>query len=320
MAIAESPSLVDKYKVDGADRLLFSKDDYIDISGSGIYKDIYNLGKTFQDLLFVLTEYLRCNRIDDLLPFDTYLLEKKISFYASATKAVRSTQTVKVVWDVPFDAEVSLKKGNDGDFTKCDKKGQLSTILKESTTFELLIERADGPKIRKEVSIAVFDECEIEFYADKYNVFPTIPVRLSWNVKNAKKVWLDDEEMQPSGTKIIEPKKTTVCVLTAEDEFGKKEKRIEIGMLPIPQVKSLLVPTPNISNSMSVTLQQPQYNVEVRFPKIEIDWIKAEVPKIPSLKDLGIDVELSPPIPVFSIKKSIKQIYNHLRIISHGNK
>ena len=91
-------------------------------------------------------------------------------------------------------------------------------------------------------------------------------------------------------------------------------------MLPIPQVKSLLVPTPNISNSMSVTLQQPQYNVEVRFPKIEIDWIKAEVPKIPSLKDLGIDVELSPPIPVFSIKKSIKQIYNHLRIISHGNK
>ena len=320
LAIAESPSLVDKYKVDGADRLLFSKDDYIDISGSGIYKDIYNLGKTFQDLLFVLTEYLRCNRIDDLLPFDTYLLEKKISFYASATKAVRSTQTVKVVWDVPFDAEVSLKKGNDGDFTKCDKKGQLSTILKESTTFELLIERADGPKIRKEVSIAVFDECEIEFYADKYNVFPTIPVRLSWNVKNAKKVWLDDEEMLPSGTKIIEPKKTTVCVLTAEDEFGKKEKRIEIGMLPIPQVKSLLVPTPNISNSMSVTLQQPRYCVEVRFPKIEIDWIKAEVPKVPSLKDLGIDVELSPPIPVFSIKKSIKQIYNHLRIISHGNK
>lgn len=312
LAIAENPQLVDKYKVDDAERLLFSKEDFTDIEGSDIYKDIWELGKDFQDLLFVLTEYLRCKNIDELVPFETFLLERKITFCSSVTKAVRNTQTVEITWDVPFDAEVSLKKGKNNDIIKCEKNGHISTTLNENVTFELFIEKAGSPKIKKELSIDVFDECEIEFSADKYYVFPTIPVKLSWKVKNAKKVWLDDEEMSSSGTRIIEPKKAMVCVLSAEDEFGKKEQRIEIGMLPIPQVKSLLVPVPDITNNLSVTILQPRYNVDVKIPEIEIDWIKLEVPRVPSLTELGLNVELSPPLPKFNLMSSIKKVFNHI--------
>ena len=312
LAIAENPQLVDKYRVVDADRLLFSKEDFTDIECSDIYKDIRELGKDFQDLLFVLTEYLKCKSIDELVPFETFLLERKITFCSSVTKAVRNTQTVEITWDVPFDAEVSLKRGKNNDIIKCEKKGHISTTLKENATFELFIEKTGGPKIKKELSINVFDECKIEFSADKYHVFPTIPVKLSWKVKNAKKVWLDDEEIQSSGTRVIEPKKATTCILSAEDEFGKKEKRLEIAMLPIPQVKSLLVPTPNIVNNMSITIKQPKYNVGVKFPQIDIGFITAEVPKIPSLTDLGINVELSPPLPKTSLKSAIKKVYNHI--------
>ena len=167
--------------------------------------------------------------------------------------------------------------------------------------------------MKKEIAIAVFDECEIEFTADKYYVFPTIPVKLSWKVKNAKKVWLDAEEKHSSGTKIIEPEKATTCVLAAEDEFGKRETRIEIGMLPIPQVKSLLVPTPNIINNTSITVQQPRYNVGVKFPNIDIDWVKAEIQRVPSFKELGLNVELQPQLPSFSLTKSIKKVFNHIK-------
>ena len=213
---------------------------------------------------------------------------------------------------VPFDAEIFLRKGSDTVVQQCEKHGTFTTSLSESAIFQLFIEKAGGPKIKKEVSIEVFDECEIEFSADKYYVFPTIPVKLSWNVKNAKKVWLDDEEMQSSGTRIIEPKKAMVCVLSAEDEFGKKEKRINIGMLPIPQVKSLLVPIPNIINNMSITILQPRYHVDVKFPIIDIDWIKAEVPKVPSLTELGLNVELSPPLPKFNLMSSMKKVFNYI--------
>ena len=110
-----------------------------------------------------------------------------------------------------------------------------------------------------------------------------------------------------------------VFVISAEDEFGKKEKQIEIGMLPIPQIKTLLVPTPQIVNNLSLTIKQPRFNIDLKIPKIEIDWIKAEVPKVPSLTDLGINVELSPPLPRLSLKESIKRVYNHFKRISHGN-
>ncbi len=314
LAIAENPTLIEKYKVEDADRLLFSKDDFKDVKNAPVYKDIYSLGNKFQDMLAILEEYLGHKNINDLVPFESCLLQRKVSFTASTTKAVRNTQSIELIWNVPFDAEILLCKGRDADIQQCEEHGKFTTTLSESTTFELLIKTSEGQPIKKDITIAVFDECEIEFTADKYYVFPTIPITLSWKVKNAKKIWLDDEEIQSLGTKIIEPETATTCVLTAEDEFGKKEKRIEIGMLPIPQVKSLLVPTPNIVSSTSITIQQPRYKVGVKFPNIDIDWIKAEIPRVPSFEELGLKVELQSPIPRFSLIKSIRKVFNHIRM------
>ena len=73
LAIAENPSLADKYKVEGSERLLFSKNDYSDIKNTEIYKDIQSLGKKFSDLLDVLDNYLKCQSIDSLQPFDVVI-------------------------------------------------------------------------------------------------------------------------------------------------------------------------------------------------------------------------------------------------------
>ena len=164
----------------------------------------------------------------------------------------------------------------------------------------------------EELQIGVFDECTIEFKADKYYIFPSIPVFLSWKVTNAKSIELDGESVEGEGTKVVEPEKAIVYVLRAEDEFGVKEKRIDIQMLPVPQVKTLLVPAPKITNNLAVNIKQPRYSVNVRFPQIAIEWIKAEVPKVPSLADLGINVELSPPLPEFSLRQTIKRVFNHI--------
>lgn len=324
LAIADCPLLVEKYQVEDADRLLFSKDDYMDIKSSNIYKDIYKLGKKFQDLLSILTEYLVFNDIDKLSPFDKVLLEDKITLSASATRVARNSQTIEIKWNVPFKAKVCLKKlkPKEIDLKKRENKGVFSSALKEDSTFQLLVE-TNGYLITKEISITVFDECKIEFSADKYFVFPTIPVKLSWKVKNAQKVWLDNEEVSPSGTRIVEPKEAITYILQAEDELGKKEKRVEIGILPIPQVKSLFVPTPNIVNNLSLTIKQPRYHANVSFPNITIGMIDTEIPKVPSFKDMGLNVELSPPIPEFSLTRLIQLLKNkfyHISKISNGIK
>lgn len=163
----------------------------------------------------------------------------------------------------------------------------------------------------EKLQIGVFDECTIEFKADKYYIYPTIPVALSWNVTNAKSVMLNSEPVEAFGTKVIEPEKAVTYVLSAEDEFGFKEKRIDIQMLPIPQVKTLLVPTPNLTSNLSIHITQPKYSVGVRFPTINIDWIKMEIPKVLSLADLGVKVELL--LPKTTRIDTIKRTYRYIK-------
>lgn len=311
LAIAEAPSLIVKYKVDDADRLLFSKEDYCDLEHSEIFNDINNLGGEFKEMLDILTKYLSAQSIDELQPFDELLVENKIRFSSSVSKAVRNKQSVVLSWSVPFEASVHLKQEGKGE-KEVESKGKITAVLPEDSAFTLIVEKPDGRIVQKQLVINVFDECKIDFSADKYNIFPTIPVTLKWKVKNAKTVWLDKEEVEAVGSKVIEPEKAVSVVLSAEDEFGKKEQRIDIGMLPLPQVKSLLVPAPNLVHNMLVTVKQPRFNVDVKIPTIDIDWVRAEVPRVKSLKELGLNVELSPPLPRQNFMKSIKDIFNHI--------
>lgn len=311
LAIAENPSLADTYQVNDADHMLFSKEDYEDLKNSPIYKDLNALGKQFIELLGILEDYLAHKSIDELRPFEEYLLENKIDFTTSSPKAIRNIQEILLNWNIPFEADVALLQ-NGNTVPECNKlRGRYSVKLTEDVKFELIVKPLGGNDIVKEVTVKVYDECIIDFSADKYYVFPTIPVVLSWNVKNAKKVWLDSEEVEAIGSKVVEPKTALTCIISAEDEFGIKEKRIDIQMLPIPQVKSILAPMPNFVSNMSVSVKQPRYNVEVKFPQIDISWIKADVPKVPSLTDLGLNVEMSPPLPKFNLMSSIKRVFNH---------
>jgi serine/threonine protein kinase len=314
LAIAEAPSLVDKYKVDDADRLLFAKEDFDDITKSQIYKDIQSLGKQFQELLDVLEEYLKCHCIDDLLPFNTFLLEKKIQFSSSVTKAIRDKQTIVVKWLVPFDSNVTFVEKESGQKWDVETKGHKSMTLSEDATFELEVKINDGKTFKKKIAIRVFDECKIDFSADKYYTLPTVPVSLSWNVTNAKKVWLDAEEVEAVGSKVIEPENAITCILSAEDEFGIKKKRIDIQMLPLPFIKTLMAPMPNFISNMAVTIQHPKYNVDAKFPQIDIDWIKVDIPKFKSLTEEGHFRKLSPPLPEvnFNLMSSIKRVFNHI--------
>lgn len=237
-----------------------------------------------------------------------------IELIADKSKLRRGKDTsVTLSWNIK-NALSSILKTKEISNT-IEENGCITLNPTESTLYVIESIALDGESVfSKEITVSVFDECEIDFSADKYYIFPTIPVTLSWNVKNAKKVWLDKEEVEAKGTKVIEPEKAVSVTLSAEDEFGVTEKRIDIGMLPIPQVKALLVPTPNIVSSMSIAVKQPRYNVDVKLPTIDIDWIKAEVPRVKSLTELGLNVELSPPLPssVLSLRRAIKRVCNHL--------
>ena len=312
LAIAENPSLAEKYKVKDADRLLFSKEDYENIRYSQIYQDIHSLGGDFIELLNILEDYINHSDINSLRPFELLLQENRIQLKSTATKAIRNTQQIEISWNVPFKAEISITKVGKGDPEVCQNTGTIKTSLEETTSYELVVKTNNGQVFKKQIRIEVFDECEIEFCADKYFIFPKIPVALTWNVKNAKAVWFNDETVSNSGEKVVEPEKATEYVITAEDEFGKKEKKVNIQMLPIPQVKSLLVPAPNIASKLSLSVKWLRFNVGVQFPKINLGFIKTEPPNVPSLTDLGINIELMKSRRVSNLDRIIKKLANFI--------
>lgn len=242
-----------------------------------------------------------------------FIEKPSIQFVASKQKLKKGLCEVSILsW--------TIKNAQSAVLVDCDKlieipnNGTHEVRPDATTTYRIeAIAFDETTPFVEEIEVGVFNECIVDFKADKYYIFPTIPVTLIWKVEHAKTVTLDGEPVEAEGQKIIEPKKATTYILSAEDEFGVKEKRIDIKMLPIPQVKTLLVPTPKIADNLAITIRQPRYNVGVKFPQIDIGWIKAEVPRVLSLTDLGIDVKLSPPLPRFSLRKAITKVFNQIK-------
>ena len=218
-------------------------------------------------------------------------LEEKIKFTVSSNKIVRNTGTVVVKWSVPFKADVFLQKGTEPE--SCANSGQCSMTLSESVTIKLIIQIEKDIVRQKELRVEAFDESEILFTADKEYTLPSVPVVLSWEVKHAKKVWLDGKIVAAVGNKVVEIEHETSFKLKVKDEFGTKIQTKTIRLLPIPQIRALLIDTPNLKSNIALTIKHPKFRIQPSLPTINLGFVKTEVPKVPSLTDLGIAVELN---------------------------
>ena len=96
-----------------------------------------------------------------------------------------------------------------------------------------------------------------------------MPVILTWNVTNSNKVWLGSEEVESSGSKVVEPVSDTIYILKAEDVFGVKEKRITVRTIPIKQMKVLLSSPPNLTIKQNLTNDTTAATVINRNNEIE---------------------------------------------------
>lgn len=290
LALANDATLIDKYQVEGSERLLFAKEDFENLHASQIYHDISSLGDECKELLGILDEYLSHKDINELRPFTDYLLSNKVSFSTTALKVKRNIQQVTVKWDVPFKAKVKLKQAGEVIPKEFKVRGQYSTTLNDISDFCLIVETKDGQLIEKKIRIEVFDESVIDFSADKKYVYPKIPIYLSWDVKHAKQVWLGGEEVSHSGFKTVTQNEATTYILRVKDEFGTKEESVYVGMLPIPRIDPLLVPTPNIEKTVNVSVAPMNINIPNLIPQINIMGVDISVPHVPDMKEFGVDV------------------------------
>lgn len=223
-------------------------------------------------------------------------------------------ETCELRWNIRFAHSVTLTTPEGKTNVESSGMRILSPAESEVLRFEALA-IDNSTTFSEEVEIGVYDESIVQFGIDKDYSYPRLPVVLSWKVEHALSIELDGYGEQPAeGSLIVEPTRTTTYKLLVKDEFGEKAYEKPVQMLPLPFVKSIMAPMPNFVSNLSVTIEQPRFSTNVKFPVVDIDWIKAETPRVKSLTELGLFRKLSPPLPStgFSLQRAIKRVYNNL--------
>ena len=194
----------------------------------------------------------------------TILPRPTISFKASKKKLhADKGEKVTLTWDV-HNADTCSLIYSDGTSNECKNKDSIIVTPAETGTYTLRIIALDKRTIiDTPITIEVYPDAQVEFSSDKDYVFPSIPFTLSWQVKNAKQIKLNGKYVKAidSLTYTAGIEKNTTCTLSVTDEFGTKDYPLTIKMLPIPQIKTILVPTPHINEKINVSINVPDFKL-----------------------------------------------------------
>lgn len=192
LGIAENPTLVEKYQVEGAEHMLFEADDFKHIHSSKIFQELHGLSYEIDTLLTVLDIYLHKQSLDELEPFEiiTDRLTKDPvihSFISSCGDVCLQGDSVRFSWNVENYNQV-LFNGED-----VTSKSALSCVIRSSNIYSL--EVVNGKKrVSKFFAVTAIAPPSISFTSDKTKIHKgkTEPVRLDWNVQNVDSVSLLD--------------------------------------------------------------------------------------------------------------------------------
>ena len=146
------------------------------------------------------------------------------------------------------------------------------------------------------VRVDVFEESTVLFEVDKNITLPHVPIKLSWDVKNASEVDLSGfGVVDHIGEEIIDCDRERVFTLKVTDVFGTTEYHQRIKMYPLPLIRSILVPTPQIERNLKVETHFEQRHLQVN--------IKVNMAKIPNYAGIKANVFV-PTIPIHQIELS----------------
>ena len=175
--------------------------------------------------------------------------------------------------------------------------GERTVSPDSSTDYKFEAIGLDGERVFSyTVRVDVFEESTVLFEVDKNITLPHVPIKLSWYVKNASEVELSGfGVVDHIGEEIIDCDRERVFTLKVTDVFGTTEYHQRIKMYPLPLIRSILVPTPQIERNLKVETHFEQRHLQVN--------IKVNMAKIPNYAGIKANAFV-PTIPIHQIELS----------------
>lgn len=187
-----------------------------------------------------------------------------------------------IKWNISNAESVRLRYDNKEETV--DNVSELTVSPDETKEYTLDAVGIDGNRhFEYIIKIEVFDEAIVEFEVDKNITLPHVPIKLSWNVQNAGEVELVGfGNVDFTGEKIFDIDREHVYTLKVTDAFGINEYKQSIKMYPLPLIRSIMVPTPKINQTLNVETHFEQKNIQVD--------IHVNTGKIPDITGIKTDV------------------------------
>ena len=218
------------------------------------------------------------------------------------------SEKATISWDIQNVSNVSIDLN--GNIESIKNKGSKKIAFQESTNVVFKCIALDGESSFEEsLPISVFNEAKVFFNSDRKYTIPEVPIELSWDVKHSKDVELKGYgKVSPKGSKQIKIKEKSVFTLIVTDEFSTQEKKIEVKMLPLPTVKSISVPIPELNKPLNVTINVPKPDTQFKIPQINIPNVDFKIPEFPNMDDIyeTVSKKTTP-----SLLSEIKNLFAH---------
>lgn len=316
LAIANDAQLVQKYQVNAADRLLFAKSDFESVNNTGIWKDLSDMGGDILKLLNLLRDYLRKDDINKLKPVENAIFVPTISLFTDPKVLKKwKDNDVEISWSTTYLKDVVLSIN--GETFNVSSSGKKHIKIDDTVFCQLTAKSVYGDReISKNATINAFEESKTTFTAERNITFSDIPVRLSWNVENAKKVVLKGVgNVEMKGERDVSINKDTTFTLEVEDAFGISTYDCLIKTLPMPKVQTLNIPVVNINLTQQLDIKVSRPEIKVDVPEIAVARIGFDSLKLPPVHNM---IEYRSPVSLRHIGGLFGKLYNRITTKING--
>ncbi|MBF6598321.1 MAG: protein kinase [Fermentimonas sp.] len=221
----------------------------------------------------------------------------KISEFKTNHQKIEYGRETSLIWSV--ENAVKAELSYNGILETLSFINEKKVLLKESTTFKLIITALDGKTtIEKELTVEVFKRVKINSFQSNLDfVVESLPITLSWEVENATKLTLTsnfqpDIDVTGKTSIKLKPKRNAILFLKASNDLFTTQERIEIEVQALPSM-------PRIQNIIP--------NSKELIPTFNLDFQNIS-DSILSKSELDFEKTMKP-INGFSLKSSISKIF-----------
>ena len=264
LGIAERPDFVESYNVEGSEGLLFSFSDFDSFENSRVFHELSELkNPEIDNCLSILKEYLAVDDINELKPFESYLMSIKFS----SPDFVASGEECTISWISSGAETVSIIGIGDVELS-----GSIKVNPSVTTDYSFVLTSKYGTIKEETLQIKAFNRGKINsFQAEREFTFRSVPINISWNCTDMVSVEIVGYGMQPEvGSLEAEIGTDRVFEIRAKDHFQEFAQKITVRALPYPSIKGLRVPKYEAEYRSYVSIRPSRIDLKALVSRVQI--------------------------------------------------